>query len=129
MTVRADDGRYSRFAERTQQLSFIWREVCSRWGGEQCFWCFHGSHPHQTCKSYLHICNFWIESQVIFLFLRKKIFLKIPVLAKINPCEIPYSWPFAKIHQRKTFRGWHSRKLIHAKINSRKVYKNNNKNK
>ena len=36
--------------------------------------------PHQTCKSILHICSFY--------FLKRKIFIKIPVLMKINPREI-----------------------------------------
>ena len=31
-------------------------------------------------------------------------------------------FPFAKINPRKNFRGRHSQKLIHAKINPRKVY-------
>ena len=50
-----------------------------------------------------------------------KIFLKIPALAKINPHKILYAWPFAKINPRKIFRRRHSRKLIHAKINTSKV--------
>ena len=50
--------------------------------------------PHQTCKSYLHICNFlktvkaFDRKQSRFSFFKRKIFLKIPVLAKINPREV-----------------------------------------
>ena len=46
-----------------------------------------------------------------------KIFLKIPVLAKINTRK-----QFVKINPRKIFLGQHSGKLIHTKFNPCKVY-------
>ena len=75
----------------------------------------------QTCKSYLHIiiCNFLKTCKSFrskasrFSFLKRKIFLKIPVLMKINPRQIISS--FAKINPREIVRGWHSRKLIHVR--------------
>ena len=65
-----------------------------------------------------------MESKVIFSFLKRKIFLEIPVLAKINPREILQAWPFVKINPIKIFPGRYSRKLIHAKINPRKIFHN-----
>ena len=62
---------------------------------------------HQTCKTYLHICNFSKTCKsfvlIIFIFLREKIISQ-------TPC------PRENKSTQKFFRPGHSRKLIHEKF-------------